>query len=136
MLKTICYKSKVKPGLSILDTEALFQETQNNNNSLKITGVLIKKETVFFQILEGESNRLDVLYEKIKNDSRHSNIVELLNTTVGQLSFNNFETGYRIIQDVNSLYDLQNYLIKLEGAEAEHSATFLQMIEDLLLSDE
>jgi hypothetical protein len=72
MLKTICYKSQVKSTLKILEFEALFNETQYNNDTNNITGVLVKKENVFFQIIEGHSSVIDPLYQKIKKDSRHS----------------------------------------------------------------
>ncbi|KJD32790.1 hypothetical protein PW52_15030 [Tamlana sedimentorum] len=135
MLKTICYKSIVRDTLSILDTEQLFLETKKNNDKHNISGVLIKRGDVFFQILEGPEDHLNQLYLKIIKDRRHSNIEELLNTSITALSFSNFEFGYSIIQETSSLFDLQNYLVKIESSNANISL-FLQNIESFLDEDQ
>ncbi|MBU2939244.1 BLUF domain-containing protein [Lacinutrix sp. C3R15] len=132
MLKTISYKSKIKSTLKIMDFEILFNQTQTNNNSKNITGVLVKKKDTFFQILEGEAILLDMLFEKIKKDSRHSNIVELLNKPISALSFKGFDTGYAVIDHIDALYGLQTYVANLEHNEIENSSLFSQIIEELL----
>ncbi|MEM5564003.1 BLUF domain-containing protein [Psychroserpens sp. AS72] len=132
MLKTICYKSKVKSTLDIMDFETLFFETQTKNDSHNIKGVLVKQENTFFQIIEGESIILDALYLKIKNDFRHTNIIEILNTPISQLSFEGFDTGYVVIDHVDALYGLQTYIDSLKQNNVENSALFLEIIEDLL----
>ena len=135
MLKTICYKSKVKSTLKILEFEAIFNETQSKNDSNDITGVLVKKEQGFFQIIEGNSEIIDSVYLKIKKDSRHSNITEILNKPISQLSFKSFDTGYSVIADIDALYGLQNYVTTLNKNNFENRDLFLQIIEDLLSSD-
>ncbi|SFD15406.1 BLUF domain-containing protein [Algibacter pectinivorans] len=135
MLKTICYTSKVKPNIDIMGLEALFNETQAKNNTNNITGVLVKRDSTFFQIIEGQPNLIDILFEKIKTDNRHSNILELVNNPITKLSFKDFNTNYTIIDDLDALYSLQDYLIHLENKDCESKAIFLQIIEDLLSSD-
>ncbi|WP_158845141.1 BLUF domain-containing protein [Algibacter sp. L1A34] len=135
MLKTICYKSKIKSTLNILELEALFNETQNKNDTENITGVLVKKENTFFQITEGQSTAVDKVYLKIKKDSRHTNIIEILNNPISQLSFNAFGTNYMVIEDINALYGLQKYITNLEQNNFENSSLFLKIIEDLLTTN-
>ncbi|WP_052826045.1 BLUF domain-containing protein [Neotamlana nanhaiensis] len=135
MLKTICYKSTARNNLSILDIEKLFLETKKTNDENKISGVLVKRSDTFFQILEGSAEYLDLLFAKIEKDRRHSNIKTLLNTPISSLSFTNFEAGYCIIQEASSLFDLQNYLSKLESSN-QNISIFLQNIESLLDEDE
>ncbi|APY01246.1 BLUF domain-containing protein [Lacinutrix venerupis] len=135
MLKTICYKSKAKSNLSMLTFEALFNETQINNNKNNIFGVLVKKENTFFQIIEGHSKIIDEVYKKIKLDTRHTNIVELLNQTISQLSFKAFDTGYAVIEDFDALYGLQKYVMELNQSNFENSNLFSKIIEDLLTID-
>ena len=132
MLKTICYTSTIKPSLSLLEFEALFSETQTKNDSNNITGVLVKKDNLFFQIIEGHPEVIDTLFMQIKKDTRHSKISELLNTSISQLSFNAFETGYTVIEDIDTLYGLQLYVATLEQNNIENSSLFLQIIEELL----
>ena len=125
MLKTICYKSQANANLNLLEFEALFNQTQLKNNSHNITGVLVKRDDVFFQILEGNPIIIDTVYEEIKKDRRHFNILELLNKSISQLSFKSFDIGYAVIKDTDTLYDLQQNNI-------ENSPLFLQIIEELL----
>ncbi|WP_211305925.1 BLUF domain-containing protein [Olleya aquimaris] len=132
MLKTICYKSRVNPNLRLLDFEALFNKTQLNNNSQNITGVLIKKDNEFFQILEGDSETLDTLYELIKKDYRHSKIKLHLNKPIKQLNFKSFDVGYSVINDIKTLYSLQFYIKTLQDNNIENSDFFFQFIESLL----
>ncbi|GAL62346.1 MULTISPECIES: BLUF domain-containing protein [Algibacter] len=132
MLKTICYTSTVKPSLSLLEFEALFNETQTRNDRNNITGVLVKKDNLFFQIIEGHPEVIDSLFVQIKKDSRHSKISELLNASISELSFKAFDTGYTVIEDIDTLYGLQLYVAALEQNNIENSSLFLQIIEDLL----
>ena len=135
MLKSICYKSQVKSTLSILEFESLFNATQTNNDKSNITGVLVKSKDIFFQIIEGEVTTIDSLFDKIKKDNRHSNIIELLNKPISQLSFNAFDTGYTLIDDIDELYGLQIYITDLQNNHFENSTLFLKIIEDLLTTD-
>ena len=135
MLKSICYKSQVKYTLSILEFESLFNATQTNNDKSNITGVLVKSKDIFFQIIEGEVTTIDSLFDKIKKDNRHSDIIELLNKPISQLSFKAFDTGYTLIDDIDELYGLQIYITDLQNNHFENSTLFLKIIEDLLTTD-
>ena len=135
MLKCICYTSKVKPTLNILELEALFNETQINNEKSDITGVLVKNEDDFFQILEGNALIIDAIFERIKKDTRHSNIIVFLNNTISQLAFKAFDTSYALIENIDALYGLQMYLEDLQKNNLENSALFTKIIEDLLTID-
>ncbi|WP_055446805.1 BLUF domain-containing protein [Lacinutrix mariniflava] len=135
MLKSICYKSQVKPTLSILEFESLFNQTQTSNDKSNITGVLVKSKDIFFQIIEGDVATIDSLFEKIKKDNRHSDIIELLNKPISQLSFKAFDTGYTLIDDIDELYGLQIYITDLQNNHFENSTLFLKIIEDLLTTD-
>ncbi|MEL0643853.1 BLUF domain-containing protein [Olleya sp. Ti.3.14] len=132
MLKTICYKSQANANLKLLEFEALFNQTQLKNNSHNITGVLVKRDDVFFQILEGNPIIIDTVYEEIKKDRRHFNILELLNKSISQLSFKSFDIGYAVIKDTDTLYGLQKFVSDLQQNNIENSPLFLQIIEELL----
>ena len=132
MLKTICYKSEANPLLKLMDFEKLFNQTQLKNNSHNITGVLVKRGAVFFQILEGNPVIIDTVYEAIKNDHRHSKIVELLNKPIMQLNFKSFDIGYSVIKDTETLYSLQSFIKTLQDNNTENSDFFFEIIEELL----
>ncbi|OIQ18185.1 BLUF domain-containing protein [Lacinutrix sp. MedPE-SW] len=132
MLKTICYKSQTNPVLTLIDFEALFNQTQQKNNNNNITGVLVNKNDIFFQILEGDSILLDAVYEKIKKDHRHSKITELLNKPIKQVCFKSFDIGYSVINDTETLYSLHRFVKTLQDNNIENSDFFFKIIESLL----
>jgi len=49
--------------------------SQINNTKERITGILLSCGGIFFQILEGDDDQVDLLYEKILKDDRHDQIV-------------------------------------------------------------
>ena len=64
-------------GTSSEVTETLKQInhlSRRNNKKTDITGLLFYQNGKFLQILEGEADRLTTLYEKLKKDSRHTDL--------------------------------------------------------------
>ncbi|GAB1855506.1 hypothetical protein MHTCC0001_03400 [Flavobacteriaceae bacterium MHTCC 0001] len=114
---TICYLSSVRPRLSIIDIESLFNQTKKQNDIYNISGVLIYNDGNFFQILEGEENYVNLLYAKIKGDKRHHNIIEIINSPINEKIFDGFDYGYSVISDLSQLYKLQEYLELLQFIE-------------------
>ena len=132
MLKTICYTSDANKALQLLEFEALFNQTQLKNDSHNITGFLVKRDDVFFQVLEGNPIIIDTVYEDIKKDYRHTNITEFLNTSIPRLSFKTFDIGYSVIKNLDTLYSLQQFVANLNQQKHENSPLFLEIIEALL----
>ncbi|WP_157662582.1 BLUF domain-containing protein [Winogradskyella sp. PC-19] len=65
-MKAIYYISNFSKDLSKHDIDKLIQTVNKKNKLLNVTGLLIIKNKHFFQILEGEDEKIDPLYEKIK----------------------------------------------------------------------
>lgn len=61
-----------------------------NNLQYNITGVLFYDNGTFIQVLEGEEASLRILMEKISNDSRHKNIIYLVDSPLAKRSFQNW----------------------------------------------
>lgn len=57
------------------ELEEIRAVSSRNNQQNNITGVLIYFGDLFFQIIEGDDNKLADLYEKILTDPRHTDIV-------------------------------------------------------------
>lgn len=74
-MKRLTYISSFSRSLSKREIEAIGHISQTNNSREGITGVLLSCNSIFFQILEGDEDRIDRLYEKILRDDRHSNIL-------------------------------------------------------------
>ncbi|MCL1469805.1 BLUF domain-containing protein [Argonema antarcticum] len=74
-MKRLTYISKSSRHLSIQEIENIGAISRKNNQKQNITGVLLCTQDIFFQILEGEEESIDKLYEKILVDDRHTDIL-------------------------------------------------------------
>ncbi|WP_044402457.1 BLUF domain-containing protein [Lacinutrix sp. Hel_I_90] len=135
MYKTVCYLSTPSRNLSILDYENLFFTTKQNNDRLNIFGALIKTQDVFFQIIEGETPIIDALYNKIKTDSRHNHVIEMLNQPIESPTFSNFGAGYAIINNEDAIRALYNYINTLESKNTKSDSLFRNIISKLINVD-
>ncbi|TBW30361.1 BLUF domain-containing protein [Gramella sp. KN1008] len=91
MRYAICYVSTAKEGISDQEIEEILNNSEENNNKKDITGLLLYSEGNFFQVIEGVKEDVKTLYERIKRDKRHSNVIKLFETSIHKPSFD----GYR-----------------------------------------
>ena len=73
----ITYKSTMKDGVDTEEIERITQTSIENNKKNKITGCLVCQDNSFFQLLEGSKSQVLETFEKIKQDSRHFDVIEL-----------------------------------------------------------
>ena len=77
MLKRIHYISSFVKDLSVDEIKDLSSQAAKNNAEKDITGVLMAKGGVFFQIIEGPEENIDKLFTNILKDIRHEKIITL-----------------------------------------------------------
>lgn len=77
MLKRIHYISSFVQDMSADEIKALASQSAQNNAKNDITGVLMAKGGVFFQIIEGPEENIDSLFTNILKDPRHEKIITL-----------------------------------------------------------
>ncbi len=70
----LIYTSVGQKIFSSFDLLEILEQARNNNIKLNITGMLVYKDQEFAQILEGEKETVKNLYEKIRNDPRHTSV--------------------------------------------------------------
>lgn len=73
----IVYMSIASPYLPDQVVDVIANEAAKKNEKLGISGLLVKKGRYFVQYIEGDPGKLKFLFEKIKKDDRHSDIVVL-----------------------------------------------------------
>jgi len=74
-MKKLTFFSSFSRSLTKKEIGIIGSVSQTNNSREGITGVLLSCNGIFFQILEGEEDRIDRLYEKILKDDRHYQIL-------------------------------------------------------------
>ncbi len=77
MLKRIHYISSFVHEMSAVEIEELASQAAKKNAENEITGVLMAKGGLFFQIIEGPEENIDELFTHILKDPRHEKIITL-----------------------------------------------------------
>jgi len=83
------------------------------------------------QLLEGEKEALDRLFEKIKSDPRHRNVITLLSGEQKERGFADFAMGFQNLDDpsIRSLPGYSPYLdVKLSADEFSDDPTNAQRL--------
>ena len=74
----IAYVSLSNKELDETELDELLMDIRKRNKQQNVTGLLLYNDGSFIQVIEGKSKMLIELYEKIKQDHKHENIVKLL----------------------------------------------------------
>lgn len=74
MLNRMIYISTAVGPITTTVTGTILRSAQAYNAANGITGVLCQGRGVYLQVLEGEKNRIESLYERIVLDKRHNNL--------------------------------------------------------------
>ena len=64
-----------------------------------VTGVLLHHQRCFVQCIEGPPETIDALFQRISQDSRHTNVIRLLRRNISERQFPNWSMGCTHIDD-------------------------------------
>ena len=109
MRLAICYVSNSSLELSAAQIQELLSETQYLNNKNNIKGLLLFSDGNFFQVIEGETAKVNNLWQKIKKDDRHKSIIKIFEEKITTPPFDGFLCDY-IAEEEKYQYD---YLKKI-----------------------
>lgn len=94
LLHTIVYSSSATRHFSETELLDLLAVSRNKNRRKSITGMLLFKNQEFMQVLEGEREVIDSLFEEIKKDSGHQRVIKLIDREVEQRDFADWSMGF------------------------------------------
>ena len=110
------------------ELNSILHQSRISNAEKGITGVLLRIENLFLQILEGEEEVVIDLFSKIKNDKRHKHCIMFSKLPVKTRQFRFWAMGYKatnykicselIHEQVNDDNKLLNFLIGHAGNPA------------------
>jgi len=95
------YVSSAAPNLDEAELTKILSAAQKNNESSQITGILLHSDGNLLQLIEGPEASVHRLFNKIKNDERHTNLMVLFSHSVDQRDFPNFKMGFRSASRAN-----------------------------------
>jgi hypothetical protein len=93
-LITIVYVSVSSHTMSDDELKTLLAECRANNGPHNITGMLLYRDGFFIQALEGEESEVEPLYEAIRKDPRHTNVLTVYKNAIETRSFTNWAMGF------------------------------------------
>ena len=127
------YISNFSKGLSKNDIDKLIYNVNKKNKIQDVTGLLIIKNKHFFQILEGEEEKADNLYKKIKTDSRHTGVIKLLDTKIEGRLFKDYNSGeFEVFQKFSDMKKLYLYFNWMKNADYMPADELIELTTNFL----
>ncbi|HEX8425858.1 BLUF domain-containing protein [Hymenobacter sp.] len=94
----IVYISRAVRPLSDQDLQLLLDQCRRDNARHNVTGVLFYSHGNIAQLIEGEAEMLEPLFEKIARDGRHSNVVKLVSKPISVRSFSDWSMAFHPLE--------------------------------------
>ena len=130
-MQQLFYLSSARDGLKSDDLNKIVDSALRFNNENDITGIILYRGGIFLQLLEGEATLIQNLFEKIKLDHRHTNIVEVFNIPCKKRIFTTWSEGYREITefDLKTINEVLSWNKLISAAREIDSHLILHMLE-------
>lgn len=89
----------------------LLRRSREANERAELTGMLLFSEGNFFQVLEGEPEAVDKLYEKLGQDKRHAQVTLIIREGIASRSFGDWSMGFSSIspEDLKKVDGLNDF---------------------------
>lgn len=129
----LMYMSTANKDFSTNELESLLKNAKKSNENKNITGLLVVKGRTFLQCLEGEKSDVLNLFNKIKDDSRHRDVIELLEEETNTRYFSNWSMGFKNIKNLTNIKSeiLRDFTLNDERSFSSNdvSEIFLEFVE-------
>ena len=109
MLFELIYRSEASQSVSDDDLLNILSTARTFNGENDITGCLLYNDNNFAQILEGEFNVLNELYNRIRQDPRHHNVITLHMKEVEERAYPDWTMAFKSLE-ADDMKDIQNAL--------------------------
>lgn len=76
------------------ELDALLASCRENNVKVGITGMLLYQNRSFFQVLEGDQESVESLFEKIAKDKRHLRVTRIISEPIEERAFGDWTMGF------------------------------------------
>lgn len=105
----IIYASSASQPLDDEELQALFEVSKRNNEAAGVTGLLLYKDGNFLQLLEGEKNAVQTVYERVRKDPRHKDVILLHQESLRDREFVGWSMGLHNLATVTRI-DLPGFV--------------------------
>ena len=112
----------VSTSVKLLNDEELLdilKVSRENNSSRDVTGLLLYKGGNFMQVLEGPDEVVEAVYEMIKTDPRHKDVIVLAREQISNRQFPAWEMAFQ----------------NLDNPEVKNEPGYSQFLQDEFIAD-
>lgn len=109
-VKQIIYTSKESRELNVSDLIDIMSSSVRNNSTYDITGFLIYKDGMFRQLIEGSPHVINILYDIICKDPRHTVLTKNLERYVEERTMPLWAMGFCTSKDKTHFKELKKEL--------------------------
>lgn len=121
----LIYVSQATSSIQLDEIENILEASRANNQVEQVTGMLMYKDRLFVQILEGEKDHVFSVYNRVKDDSRHQGVQIIEELEVPKRQFDQWIMGFKFLtQD-----DLIKIIYPLSSLE-DVVVDFTEVIKD------
>lgn len=98
-LVSVVYVSSAVRPFAADDLVELLRRSRERNAREGVTGMLLHRSGNFIQAVEGPSQAIDALLERIDRDKRHTGIITILRRPIAQREFGEWSMGFDDLTD-------------------------------------
>lgn len=93
-MQRLIYISSTRHPFPIAELDAILKTSRQNNAADGVTGLLVAGGRRFLQVLEGEEQTVERVFDRIQQDPRHHAVVVLSRKPIDAPSFGAWAMGY------------------------------------------
>lgn len=93
-LSALAYVSTAVRRLNADELDSILTDSREFNALEDVTGALLHHDGSFFQYVEGPSEGLSRVYERIRGSSKHKGLIQLIHTEVDQRQFSEWHMAF------------------------------------------
>lgn len=90
----LIYASHAKQAFGEIELISLLKAARTKNLKLNITGMLLYKDGIFMQLLEGDEAAVRKLFSTIQHDNRHEKVVVLFEKNCAHSVLSDWSMGF------------------------------------------
>ena len=113
-LRQVLYGSSAVRPMTQAEIDVILKQARRRNTETGITGILFYLDGNFLQLLEGEEPALSETFSRIRLDTRHRNLIKMLDGPIEQRSFAASPMAFRSIYD-NELEENPDLFVQSNG---------------------
>ncbi|MFN4761503.1 BLUF domain-containing protein [Gillisia sp. Q332] len=134
MRYAIVYVSTASKDLKDSEIKNILEESVAWNNGHDLTGILLYSEGNFFQIIEGEESVIKDLFESIKQDSRHIDVLQIFGKEIHKKAYDGYKADFIAAREHYDPEKMECYMKQMEVLEESTQKAVKNMLKAFIVS--